>query len=86
MRFCRKRRRRWRGGGSDETLEVIAPELVAAVRRKCYHRIDCPGERPRSNSHNRQADSSYGYPPDKQEKATQTVLEPGKVLCAEWVG
>ena len=26
----------------------------------------------------------YGYPPDKQEQATQTVLEQAEVLCAEW--
>jgi type I restriction enzyme R subunit len=26
----------------------------------------------------------YGYPPDKQEKATQTVLEQAEVLCREW--
>jgi type I restriction enzyme R subunit len=26
----------------------------------------------------------YGYPPDKQEKATQTVLEQAKLLCGEW--
>ena len=26
----------------------------------------------------------YGYPPDKQEKATQTVLEQAELLCAEW--
>ena len=25
----------------------------------------------------------HGYPPDKQEKATQTVLEQAEVLCAE---
>lgn len=25
----------------------------------------------------------YGYPPDEQEKATQTLLEQAKVLCAE---
>jgi type I restriction enzyme R subunit len=25
----------------------------------------------------------YGYPPDKQEQATQTVLEQAAVLCAE---
>ena len=28
----------------------------------------------------------YGYPPDKQEKATQTVLEQAEVLCSEWIG
>ena len=26
----------------------------------------------------------YGYPPDKQERATLTVLEQAEVLCAEW--
>jgi type I restriction enzyme R subunit len=25
----------------------------------------------------------YGYPPDKQEKATQTVLEQAELLCSE---
>ena len=25
----------------------------------------------------------YGYPPDKQEKATQTVLEQAELLCKE---
>jgi type I restriction enzyme R subunit len=26
----------------------------------------------------------YGYPPDKQEKVTQTVLEQAKLLCGDW--
>ncbi len=26
----------------------------------------------------------YGYPPDKQEKATQTVLEQAEVLSESW--
>src|SRR5216117_16844 len=26
----------------------------------------------------------YGYPPDKQEKATETVLEQAALLSAEW--
>ncbi|MFX5415737.1 type I restriction enzyme endonuclease domain-containing protein [Acinetobacter baumannii] len=26
----------------------------------------------------------YGYPPDKQEQATQTVLEQAALLSAEW--
>jgi type I restriction enzyme R subunit len=26
----------------------------------------------------------HGYPPDKQEKATQTVLEQAELLCADW--
>lgn len=27
----------------------------------------------------------YGYPPDKQERATQTVLEQAELLSHEWV-
>jgi len=27
----------------------------------------------------------YGYPPDKQEQATRTVLEQAEVLSASWV-
>jgi type I restriction enzyme R subunit len=26
----------------------------------------------------------YGYPPDKQEKVTETVLQQAKVLSAAW--
>lgn len=26
----------------------------------------------------------HGYPPDKQEKATRTVLEQAELLSAEW--
>ena len=26
----------------------------------------------------------YGYPPDKQEKATQTLLEQAELLSADW--
>lgn len=28
----------------------------------------------------------YGYPPDKQEKATETVLKQAELLCADWAG
>jgi type I restriction enzyme, R subunit len=27
----------------------------------------------------------HGYPPDKQEKATQTVIEQAEALSSEWV-
>jgi type I restriction enzyme R subunit len=26
----------------------------------------------------------YGYPPDKQPKATQTALEQAELLCKDW--
>ena len=28
----------------------------------------------------------YGYPPDKQEQATDTVLQQAELLCADVVG
>ena len=28
----------------------------------------------------------YGYPPDKQEKATSTVLEQAELICDDWIG
>ena len=28
----------------------------------------------------------HGYPPDKQEKATQTVLEQAEVIARDWAG
>jgi type I restriction enzyme R subunit len=28
----------------------------------------------------------HGYPPDKQEKATATVLQQAELLCADWAG
>ena len=27
----------------------------------------------------------YGYPPDKQKKATQIVLQQAELLCADWM-
>ena len=27
---------------------------------------------------------ALGYPPDKQDQATQIVLEQAKLLCADW--
>jgi type I restriction enzyme R subunit len=26
----------------------------------------------------------YGYPPDKQERATETVMQQAELLCADW--
>jgi type I restriction enzyme S subunit len=28
----------------------------------------------------------HGYPPDKQEKATQTVLQQAELICKDWAG
>jgi type I restriction enzyme R subunit len=70
----------------DETLRAIARELVQAVRNNVS--IDW-NLRETVRAHLRvivkRILRKYGYPPDKQEKATQTVLEQVALLTEEWV-
>jgi type I restriction enzyme R subunit len=69
----------------EPTLKQIARELVETVRRNVT--IDW-AERENVRAHLRRLVKrvlrKYGYPPDKQEKATQTVLEQAEVLSVEW--
>lgn len=69
----------------DEKLMIIARELVDNIRNSVT--IDW------TMRENVQADmrvkvkkilKKYGYPPDKQKKATDTVLEQAKLLCKDW--
>lgn len=68
----------------DETLRTIAREVAEAVRKNVT--IDWT-VRENVRAHLRvivkRILRKYGYPPDKQEKATQTVLEQAEVLCSE---
>jgi len=69
----------------DETLQKIAKELVEAVRKNAT--IDWTvkeSARAKLRVIVRRLLRKYGYPPDKQEKATQTVLEQAELLCKEW--
>jgi type I restriction enzyme R subunit len=69
----------------DPTLRIIAQELVRAVRNNIT--IDWT-VRENVRAHLRvlvkRILRRYGYPPDKQEKATQTVLEQAEVLSRAW--
>ena len=69
----------------DETLRTIARELVETVRNNVT--IDWT-LRENVRAHLRvlvkRTLRRYGYPPDKQEKATRTVLEQAEVLSADW--
>jgi len=69
----------------DETLRAIARELVQAVRGNVT--IDWT-VRENVRAHLRvivkRILRKHGYPPDKQEKATQTVLEQAEVLSEVW--
>ena len=69
----------------DETLRAIARELVETVRYNVT--IDWTlRENVRANlrRHVRRILRRHGYPPDKQEQATQTVLEQAEVLSEGW--
>ena len=69
----------------DETLRDIARELVDTVRRNVT--IDWTlRENVRANLRRlvKRILRKHGYPPDKQEKATQTVLEQAEALSAGW--
>jgi len=69
----------------DETLRGIARELVKAVRDNVT--VDWM-VRENVRAHLRvivkRILRKHGYPPDKQEKATQTVLEQAEVLSELW--
>jgi type I restriction enzyme R subunit len=69
----------------DENLRMIARELVATVRSNVT--IDW-AVRENVRAHLRvlvkRILRKHGYPPDKQEKATLTVLEQAEAFSAEW--
>jgi type I restriction enzyme R subunit len=69
----------------EPTLKTIARELVATVRENVT--IDWTlreNVRAQMRVLVRRILRRYGYPPDKQEKATQTVLEQAELLSEAW--
>jgi type I restriction enzyme R subunit len=69
----------------DGTLRTIAQELVRTVRANVT--IDWTlreNVRAQIRVLVKRILRKYGYPPDKQEKATQTVLEQAALLSEEW--
>ena len=71
----------------DDTLKDIARELVKSVHENAT--IDWTMKenvRAKLRVMVRRILRHYGYPPDKQEKATQTVLEQAEVIAKDWAG
>ena len=69
----------------DDTLREIARELVETVRSNVT--IDWTlRENVRANLRRlvKRVLRNHGYPPDKQEAATRTVLEQAAALSAGW--
>ena len=70
----------------DETLKAIAIELVDSVWGNVT--IDWTlkeSVRAKLRLGVKRILRKHGYPPDKQVKATETVLEQAEVLCKDWV-
>jgi len=70
----------------DDTLKTIARELADTVRKNVT--IDWTmreNVRAQLRVLVKRILRKYGYPPDKQEKATQIVLEQTEVLSEAWV-
>ena len=68
----------------DETLKTIARELVDTVKRNAS--IDWTireNVRAKLRVAVRRILRKHGYPPDKQEKATQTVINQAELICAD---
>lgn len=69
----------------DDALRTIARELVDTVRKNVT--IDWTVKenvRAKLRTLVKRILRKYGYPPDKQEKATQTVLAQAELLCKDW--
>jgi type I restriction enzyme, R subunit len=69
----------------DETLRQIALELVDTVRRNAT--IDWTvkeGVRARMRTMVKRILRAHGYPPDKQEQATLTVLAQAELIARDW--
>lgn len=71
----------------DTTLMQIARELVSMLRKNTT--IDWTikeNVQAKLRVYVKKLLRKYNYPPDKQENATQTVLEQANLLCKDWSG
>jgi type I restriction enzyme, R subunit len=69
----------------DENLRFIAQELLKTIRENVT--IDWAvkeSARAKLRVIVKRILRKHGYPPDLQEKATQTVLQQAELLCSEW--
>ena len=69
----------------DETLRTIARELADTIRNSVT--IDWTlreSVQARLRINVKRVLKKYGYPPDKQKKATETVLEQATLIAKDW--
>lgn len=69
----------------DEALKTIAREVAETIRKNIS--IDWnlkESVQAKLRVMVKRILKKYGYPPDKQKKATETVLEQAELICKEW--
>ena len=69
----------------DDKLRFIAAELISQVKKSVT--IDWnlrEGARSKIRVMVKRILAKYGYPPDLQDVAVQTVLAQAELLCAHW--
>ena len=69
----------------DDTLKAIAQDLVKGIRKSVT--IDWTlkeNVRAKMRVLIKRILRKYGYPPDKQEQATITVIQQAELLCGDW--
>ena len=69
----------------DDTLKAIAQDLVKAIRKSVT--IDWmlkENVRAKMRVLIKRILRKYGYPPDKQQQATITVIQQAELLCGDW--
>ncbi len=69
----------------DEALRVIATELVNQVRKSVTTDWTLrEGAQAKIRVMVKRILNRFGYPPDLQDAAVQTVLAQARLLCADW--
>lgn len=69
----------------DDILKIIARDLVKSVRENVS--VDWTVKetaRAKLRAMVKRVLRKHGYPPDKQEKAVDTVIQQAEVIAAEW--
>ena len=69
----------------DDILKIIARDLVNSVRENVS--VDWTVKetaRAKLRAMVKRVLRRHGYPPDKQEKAVDTVIQQAEVIAAEW--
>jgi len=82
-------------GANDSAVQVLGDETLRTIARELVNKVRANVSLDWNLKQSVRADlrvmvkrilRKHGYPPDKAEQATDTVLEQAEVLCEDWLG